>query len=501
MPETLRPTYRGFIRTSRDACLLLEAVFMGRIQHIPRRPHERERSSIVTSGNIFIYEESASGVKRWTDGVNWSPSRILGNFLIYRETIPGFPGDGAKKTALKRHRPSNGSKPTGISKGRSPSRGYNLSHAVSGAHNDNGDSQEPDQETRELYGSLLESYPFKEGGLVKKTLTVTIEGVPHHIVSYYSAEDVKSGRLLSPSTDPFFQSIDPRDSIKRAPQFKTPVEQQDCAINEASAAYITPDQARAHQLYDNVPGYHQRALSMPGLGMPDHGLPSGPIMTMSPYGQPAFNYQPQQQLPAHTMPSMASGIQGLAQNSLDALGSGHFQQHGPHGLHLEAQAPSYLPTNFGAHFRQYPSSYTPASQDSAYAVPPVAAYPMAHNAYRSQSVAGTSDGYRPMLTAADGQLALDFGLGGQQAAVDSHAALSIDPNIRQEPAAGAQVGYRHMSLDSGLPLPIFPDREVKQAPDLDEDAEEEDDDWPPVQGYHNDAQGQYKFDDPSQSWS
>ncbi|CAO3597762.1 unnamed protein product [Absidia cylindrospora] len=25
------------------------------------------------------------GIKRWTDGLVWSPSRIFGNFLIYRE--------------------------------------------------------------------------------------------------------------------------------------------------------------------------------------------------------------------------------------------------------------------------------------------------------------------------------------------------------------------------------------------------------------------------------
>jgi hypothetical protein len=54
-------------------------------------------------GNVFIYEENASGIKRWTDGVTWSPSRIMGNFLVYRELSEPFPA-GEKKKAKKRKR-------------------------------------------------------------------------------------------------------------------------------------------------------------------------------------------------------------------------------------------------------------------------------------------------------------------------------------------------------------------------------------------------------------
>ncbi|KAF9027766.1 hypothetical protein BDZ89DRAFT_1134053 [Hymenopellis radicata] len=38
---------------------------------------------------------------------------------------------------------------------------------------------------------------FKPNGLIKKTITVTIEGADLHLVSYYTSEDIRSGRLRS----------------------------------------------------------------------------------------------------------------------------------------------------------------------------------------------------------------------------------------------------------------------------------------------------------------
>ncbi|KAK5279304.1 Global transcription regulator sge1, partial [Cryomyces antarcticus] len=93
---TLQPTYKGFVSDSADGLVLFEGCLAGKLNHVPRRPHDRERTSLITSGSVFIYEENASGIKRWTDGVAWSPSRILGNFLIYRELEKPFP-PGEKK--------------------------------------------------------------------------------------------------------------------------------------------------------------------------------------------------------------------------------------------------------------------------------------------------------------------------------------------------------------------------------------------------------------------
>src|SRR6195952_5636341 len=108
----LQPTFTGHVATTQDALILFEGCLQGHLSHVPRRPHDRERSTLIRSGSVFIYEENASGIKRWTDGVTWSPSRILGNFLVYRELDKPFP-PGEKKRAMKKQarRPSRPGEP------------------------------------------------------------------------------------------------------------------------------------------------------------------------------------------------------------------------------------------------------------------------------------------------------------------------------------------------------------------------------------------------------
>src|SRR5271163_2806831 len=83
---SLEPTFSGYVGTSNDALLIFEAARGNQIlQKVSRRPHDRERDRLIKSGNIFVFDEASSGIRRWTDGVAWSPSRILGNYLIYRQ--------------------------------------------------------------------------------------------------------------------------------------------------------------------------------------------------------------------------------------------------------------------------------------------------------------------------------------------------------------------------------------------------------------------------------
>lgn len=110
----LAPTFYGHIASTHDCLLLFEACLSGVLNHVARRPHDRERAGLIRSGNVFIYEEHSSGIKRWTDGVPWSPSRILGNFLVYRELERPFP-PGEKKRAMKRNK-----RPPAISRATDP---------------------------------------------------------------------------------------------------------------------------------------------------------------------------------------------------------------------------------------------------------------------------------------------------------------------------------------------------------------------------------------------
>ncbi|KAM0513471.1 hypothetical protein ACHAPE_007733 [Trichoderma viride] len=215
----LAPTFRGHIATTLDGIILFEACLQGRIPHVPRRPHDRERQDLIASGNVFIYEEHASGIKRWTDGVSWSPSRILGNFLIYRELDKPFP-PGEKKRALKKKKHSNG----GINRPeRSNSQGQH-SAAFAAVSNSMGSAQASDPE-RSLVGSLIDSYPFKENGLIKKTISIHYQGVPHHLVSYYSLEDALNGSMNTPSTDIRFGDIRPRNELLMNQNFRNPLDE------------------------------------------------------------------------------------------------------------------------------------------------------------------------------------------------------------------------------------------------------------------------------------
>jgi hypothetical protein len=61
----IAPPFIGFIETTYDA----------------RRLNDPEKP-MIHSGAVFLFDEHESGIKRWTDGIVWSPSRILGNFLV-----------------------------------------------------------------------------------------------------------------------------------------------------------------------------------------------------------------------------------------------------------------------------------------------------------------------------------------------------------------------------------------------------------------------------------
>lgn len=230
-------TFHGFVHNSMDGLILFEACLSGKLHHVPRRPHDRERSSLIKSGSIFIYEENASGIKRWTDGVAWSPSRILGNFLIYRELEKPFP-PGEKKRAMKRKRSSLPGEPyprrqseqheVPIEVPRPPLTpptpsvvGADVKPATGGVP-----SSDQDKELeRSLIGSLVDSYGFRPDGLVKKTMSISINGISHHMVSYYKVDDVKNNVLPRPLSDPRLQNISVRPELYLKQNFRAPVEE------------------------------------------------------------------------------------------------------------------------------------------------------------------------------------------------------------------------------------------------------------------------------------
>ncbi len=164
----LQPSYFGFVETRDDAVILIQACHQGRLPFVQRRPTSPERPYVAQSGHVFIYEEKASGIQRWTDGRHWSPSRVLGAFMIYGE----------------RSAPPDRSQP--MNKENSPPL---VEDALEDRH-------------RQLYGPLAKSFHFKPEELAKKTIKVqdTVHsGATWHLMSYYRPMEVLKGQLQTPS--------------------------------------------------------------------------------------------------------------------------------------------------------------------------------------------------------------------------------------------------------------------------------------------------------------
>jgi hypothetical protein len=362
--SALAATWHGHVATTRDALILFEACLNGMLHHVPRRPHDRERGNLIRSGSVFIYEENASGIKRWTDGVPWSPSRILGNFLLYRELEKPFP-PGEKKRATKRDkratrpgepypRASSDSSP---STPRTPIMGSSSKPEGSGV------------EDRALIGSLVDSYPFKEHGLVKKTMSVVVHGVHHHLVSYYALSDVNNGVLVAPSKYPPFANVTPRQELISGQSFKASLDE---AEEPPQAESTTPGPAYGYHPsgYDisrssmmmGTPGQHNPAMMYPQYGG------QAPITQNTPHSYIQGSYYPGQSQPMQGQPrqedyggyshgyhSAQSGPSSSNGSLVAERANSATQQH-----HLGYRSESYGP----AHLTQNASSGTTESGDS-----------------------------------------------------------------------------------------------------------------------------------------
>lgn len=74
--------FYGWIDTTWDALLILEAARRGIVPRVTRRFHDIEKRNMIRSGAVIVFTEEESSVKRWTDPYLWSASRMLGNFMV-----------------------------------------------------------------------------------------------------------------------------------------------------------------------------------------------------------------------------------------------------------------------------------------------------------------------------------------------------------------------------------------------------------------------------------
>jgi len=72
----------GIVETTVQALRLVYAARLGIIPRVLRRLNSTERNEMIVSGAVFVFSVEESGIRRWTDGRLFSPSRIDGNFLV-----------------------------------------------------------------------------------------------------------------------------------------------------------------------------------------------------------------------------------------------------------------------------------------------------------------------------------------------------------------------------------------------------------------------------------
>lgn len=297
--SNLAPTWNGYVSDTREALILFEATLQGHLHRVTRRPHDRERASLIRSGSVFIYEEGASGIKRWTDGVSWSPSRILNNFLIYRELEKPFP-PGEKKRA--RPKPKSAGEEIKTEGGSDSSLKSPTTPSSATSPSFKNESSADRDAVRSLVGSLTDSYAFKEGGLVKKTMSVVVGGSHFHLVSYYNPEDVRQGQLAKPM-DTELRYTKVRGELVTRQNFRAPIDDAEEVVPASQYGVPTPRPYALQHAPFMAPEYMQQAAM--AQGFPPH----------SPYAM------------------------GMQQQSADAYDQRHgMQMHSP-----TQQSPTYMP--------------------------------------------------------------------------------------------------------------------------------------------------------------
>lgn len=204
-------TFYGAIESTADALRVFELCRQGKLGRVRRRLHDAERRQI-RSGSVFVFDEAESGIRRWTDGRLWSPSRIHGNFLVYRELEKRLVSDG-KSDSLQEWKEDNEDWLPEIENVENIDPRL-LESAPSVPSTTNGDRDEVglsesllEKKNRTLLNSQRPNssrYVFKRDGMVKRTISAKVDGHWQHLVCYYSRAHFCTVLTGGPPVDTLF---------------------------------------------------------------------------------------------------------------------------------------------------------------------------------------------------------------------------------------------------------------------------------------------------------
>ena len=295
---TINATFHGFVETTTDALLLFEACRRGILPKTSRRLQESERGAIK-SGTVFIFDEKESGksfkqnvhtimpyiysyllstgIKRWTDGLVWSPSRILGNFLLYRE----LGGRDSLNDNSSSRSSSYGSAEQQYNQPMLHHNHYAPMHEQQSYLQRTKHSQSSDpyyeergaEETfkldrereRTLVGSLTDTHKYKKDGLIKKTLSIQLNGYTQHMISYYSKEDVLRYKLSTPTSIPAIYNLQISSGLLLKQGFRVPpsVECADIVMKRPS---LSPSSRSTSTVLSSSASYSNKLKRMYSAG-------------------------------------------------------------------------------------------------------------------------------------------------------------------------------------------------------------------------------------------
>lgn len=97
---------------------------------------------------------------------------------------------------------------------------------------------------RRLVGSLSDSYRFRKDGLIKKTMSIVINGVAQHLISYYQPNDILSNKLRMPSSIPELAGLEispellVKQNFRIPPMVEPPFDQTDAGLTGSSLSSL-----------------------------------------------------------------------------------------------------------------------------------------------------------------------------------------------------------------------------------------------------------------------
>ncbi|KAI8611801.1 Gti1/Pac2 family-domain-containing protein [Chytriomyces sp. MP71] len=180
-------TFYGYVKNRMDALLLIEACIDGTLFPLNVTPVDLSRVRI-RSGTVLVFAENSSHsmMVRWRDGERWSPSRIHGQFLLYREVI-------------------------------------------STRHDSNSNGEQPETCTRFSTSGARPNTRLVPNGFAKRTITLTgSDGNRYRVISYFYPSDVSHLYGDEPGTvaPPSSRGVRDHRAIPEGVSLSTPAQNQ-----------------------------------------------------------------------------------------------------------------------------------------------------------------------------------------------------------------------------------------------------------------------------------